>query len=263
MNGDAVGPNESRVARRIRVRVVTPRRDTGRATRARANTRPRARVDGDPMSRPRARATATLAQRLKRYLERDARDIVWPRAMDDPPWYKAQRARKLTLDEHKEVWTKAWEMYKQSWVNAFRRDEGEEEEATSTRDESEEDARRSAVRETSTTIKSDDKDSNEGRLLADEAKQTLRAGKAGFKPFVTYLYETRGRAYRDGVREFIKAYREGFREASEELETGESFSSKAASLISKAEDVLEKAEKTETDKIDDDGADEKSSSAVK
>ena len=119
------------------------------------------------------------------------------------------------------------------------------------------------MRETSTTIKSDDKDSNEGRLLADEAKQTLRAGKAGFKPFVTYLYETRGRAYRDGVREFIKAYREGFREASEELETCESFSSKAASLISKAEDVLEQAEKTETDKIDDDGAAEKSSSAVK
>src|SRR5210317_2256895 len=85
-------------ARRIRVRVATPRRDAGRAARARAN------------SRPRARATATLAQRLKRYLERDARDIVWPRAMDDPPWYKAQRARKLTLDEHKEVWTKAWEM---------------------------------------------------------------------------------------------------------------------------------------------------------
>ena len=40
----------------------------------------------------------------------------------------------------------------------------------------------------------------EGRLLTDEAKKTLRASKAGFKPFVTYLYETRGRAYRDGVR---------------------------------------------------------------
>lgn len=85
----------------------------------------------------------------------------------------------------------------------------------------------------------------------------LWVGKVGFKFFVIYLYEIRGRVYRDGVREFIKVYREGFWEVSEELEMGESFFRKVVLLILKVEDVLEKVEKIETDKIDDDGADEK------
>jgi len=189
------------------------------------------------------RGARALLARLVEYARRDAREIVWPRPMDDPPWYKAQRSRKLTLDEHREIWIKALGMWRESWANVFRRQETPSTRATEEtrgRDDGNADA------STSTNDVEDNSLNDEGRLLADEAKRTVRAGKAGFKPLVTYLYETRGRAYRDGVREFIKAYREGFTEVQAEYDEGkQSISSKAASMISRVEDVLEKAEKTE------------------
>lgn len=191
------------------------------------------------------RASALLA-RLLEYARRDVREIVWPRPMDDPPWYKAQRSRKLTLEEHREIWVKALGMWRESWANVFRR----QEEAPSTSASEEARGRPDGNGEASTSANEVEDRSldDEGRLLADEAKRAVRAGKAGFKPLVTYLYETRGRAYRDGVREFIKAYREGFKEVQTEYEDEkQTISSKAASMISRVENVLEKAEKTEVE----------------
>jgi len=177
---------------------------------------------------------------------------MWPSSMKDPP--STERSiRSLSLKEHREVWAEAWEMYKESWVNVFKREQVEEE------TESE----RDAVDARANTRAEDDEpstlDSNEGKLLADEVKKTLRGGKAGLKPLVTYLYETRGVAYRDGVREFIKSYREGFKEVQEDYESepNKSLADKAAAMMRQAEDVLERAEKSERVKLDDDKVEER------
>jgi len=167
--------------------------------------------------------------------------------MPDPPSYKLRKLRELTYEEHREVWLEAIETWKESWRNVFRRQEAQEEAGAEESEEGDRETGEASTSEDSSEVL------EEGRLLTDEAKKTLRAGQAGFKPFVTYLYETRGRAYRDGVREFISAYREGFKEVRSEHELGqeESFSSKAVSMISKVEDILEKAEKTETSSEED------------
>jgi hypothetical protein len=187
-------------------------------------------------------------QRVVRYLRRDFKEIVWPSPMKDPP-NSDRPISSLTFKEHREVWIGAWEMYKESWVNVFKRQEAEEEDNASEReaDDTKVDAR-AEDHEPSTS------DTNEGKLLADEVKKTFRSGKMGLKPFVTYLYETRGVAYRDGVREFIKSYREGFKEIQHEYETepDKSLSEKAAAMMRQAEDVLERAEKSEPVKLDDD-----------
>jgi len=138
-------------------------------------------------------------------------------------------------------------MYKESWVNVFRRQLGED----NTREHAgEEKGDNGGARDDEPSTS----DVYEGKLLADEVKQTLRSGKAGFKPLLTYLYETRGVAYREAVKEFIKSYREGFKEVQEEEENDpiESLSAKATNLIRKAEDILEKAEKSEPVKLEDD-----------
>ena len=168
--------------------------------------------------------------------------------MKDPP-NSDRPISSLTFKEHREVWSGAWEMYKESWVNVFKRQEAEEEDNASEReaDDTKVDAH-AEDHEPSTS------DANEGKLLADEVKKTFRSGKMGLKPFVTYLYETRGVAYRDGVREFIKSYREGFKEIQYEYETepDKSLSEKAAAMMRQAEDILERAEKSEPVKLDDD-----------
>ena len=178
---------------------------------------------------------------------------MWPRAMADPP-SRANR-RRLTAKEHKEVWGEAVELYKESWRNVFRRADAEFEEAKPTSlssttggeetkddDETEEDEQTIA------------RGNAEGRLLAEEAKKTIGSARSGLKPFVTYLYETRGRAYRDGIKEFVKAYRQGLQETQEEYEKDEreSLSMKASSMLSKMEDMLERAEKSKPVRLDDD-----------
>lgn len=197
-----------------------------------------------PRSGPPARS---LFARLARYLREDFREIVWPRSMPDPPSYRPRKLRELTFEEHREVWLEAIETWKESWRNVFRRQEAQEEAGAEESEEGDREMGEASTSEDSSEVL------EEGRLLTDEAKKTLRTSKAGFKPFVTYLYETRGRAYRDGVREFINAYREGFKEVRSEYENGreESFSSKTVSMISKVEDILEKAEKTETSSEED------------
>jgi len=196
---------------------------------------------------------SSLASRALRYLRRDIREIVWPRAMADPP--RRANRRRMTAEEHKEAWGEAVELYKESWRNVFRRADAGSEEAKATTlsstsrgeetkddDETEEDEQTIA------------RGNAEGRLLAEEAKKTISTARSGLKPFVTYLYETRGRAYRDGIKEFVKAYRQGLHETQEEYEKDEreSLSMKASSMLSKMEDMLERAEKSEPVQLPDD-----------
>ena len=228
----------ARRARRARERART--RANGRSASVRARDRP-------TMSHTRRGRARAVIERAVRWAREDFPEIVWPRPMDDPPRYveerRARRMHKLTMDEHREVWTKAFGMWRESWANVFRRQNA--------RTASEDAETRETIEEAPSTSGEEREErtlDKEGELLAGEAKRAMRAGRAGFKPLVTYLYETRGRAYRDGVREFIQAYREGFKEVQADYESGkheETLSGKAASMIAQAEDVLQRAEKTE------------------
>ena len=51
--------------------------------------------------------------------------------------------------------------------------------------------------------------------IGSELNKLAHTAKSGWRPLVKYLYETRGIAYRDGVKEFIKEYKIGYREAIE------------------------------------------------
>ena len=68
-------------------------------------------------------------------------------------------------------------------------------------------------------------DDSSSPSLGSELNELAHTAKSGWRPLVKYLYETRGIAYRDGVREFIKEYRIGYREAIESEKKNSSSSS--------------------------------------
>ena len=63
--------------------------------------------------------------------------------------------------------------------------------------------------------KNNESSSPSSSTIGSELNKLAHTAKSGWRPLVKYLYETRGIAYRDGVKEFIKEYKIGYREAIE------------------------------------------------
>ena len=158
------------------------------------------------MSNKSKREALSTFSKLSRYFKNDLKDIVWPDTMPNPPNYVE---KKYTMKEHFQIWKKALQLYGESWKREF----GEDDALSST-------ARTQGTRkyrdkgETEKTNNNDD-DNNNSSSLGSELSALAHTAKSGWRPLVKYLYETRGIAYRDGVREFIKEYKNGYQEVIE------------------------------------------------
>jgi hypothetical protein len=159
------------------------------------------------MSNKSKREALSTFSKLSRYFKNDLKDIVWPDTMPNPPNYVE---KKYTMKEHFQIWKKALQLYGESWKREF----GEDDALSST-------ARTQGTRkyhdkgETEKTNNNDDDDNNNSSSLGSELSELAHTAKSGWRPLVKYLYETRGIAYRDGVREFIKEYKNGYQEVIE------------------------------------------------
>ena len=166
------------------------------------------------MSNNARREGLSTFSKLSRYFKKDVKDIIWPDTMPNPPNYVE---KKYTIKQHFLIWKKALELYGKSW----KREIGEGEDG----------AMKSAAR---THGAGNDRDKRENDKkhddssspsLGSELNELAHTAKSGWRPLVKHLYETRGIAYRDGVREFIKEYRIGYREAIESEKKNSSSSS--------------------------------------
>ncbi|BBN17281.1 hypothetical protein MPTK1_7g13310 [Marchantia polymorpha subsp. ruderalis] len=122
---------------------------------------------------------------IVRYVRTDLKEIAFPSSLPDPP-SSTPKPRKLTFQEHLQVWKTASNLYIQSWKTGTIDDE---ELAAKKADKTPEDL--SAV---------------------EELALAARAGGEKLRPALQRLYMTRAAAYRDALRSFVEGYREGIAE---------------------------------------------------
>ena len=154
-------------------------------------------------------------RRFSDYIRHDFSEIVWPRSMPDPPGTKY--ITDLSFKQHVRVWRDALREYAASW----RWYHGEPEEVKAKRRAEERAAREAedlAARRSETDgYVSHPDDDDDNTTFKDEFGRMVRVGRQvglqGWKQQIQHFYQTRGRAYRDAMREFVAGYKEGIRDA--------------------------------------------------
>ena len=158
------------------------------------------------MSNNAKREGLSTFSKLSRYFKKDLKDIIWPDTMPNPPNFVE---KKYTVKEHFTIWKKALELYRQTWSREIR---VHNEMDSATRTHGGRDDREKGDNEKNNESSSSPSSSS---TIGSELNKLAHTAKSGWRPLVKYLYETRGIAYRDGVKEFIKEYKIGYREAIE------------------------------------------------
>ena len=158
-------------------------------------------------------------RRLSDYIRHDFSEIVWPRSMPDPPG--TRYITELSLKRHAQVWRDAIREYTSGW----RWYHGEPEEDKAKRRAEERAARAAAGDESGSSGGGGGGDGPDGytpdpddnTTFKDEFGRMIRVGQQvgfqGWKQQIQHFYQTRGRAYRDAMKEFVAGYKEGVREA--------------------------------------------------
>jgi hypothetical protein len=163
------------------------------------------------------RRAANVFRAMARYVTRDLREIVWPRAMPDPPG--TRYPTDLTLRQHLKVWREAAGMYVEGWRWFNGEPEKEREERLAAlraeRGQAAEDETADEYRldpEDTTTFKDE---------LGSMVRAGARVGADGWRHRFRSFYETRGAAYMNAAKEFVAGYKEGVAEVAENRGGGE------------------------------------------
>lgn len=150
-------------------------------------------------------------RRFSDYVRHDLREIVWPRPMPDPP--NTRYITDLSFKQHVLVWRDAIRAYADGW----RLYHGEPEAEKAKRRAEERAARAEDAGDPADGPDGYVPDPDDDTTFKDEFGRIIRVGRQvgfqGWKQQIQHFYQTRGRAYRDAMKEFVAGYKEGIREA--------------------------------------------------
>ncbi|KAL4457928.1 hypothetical protein ABPG75_012793 [Micractinium tetrahymenae] len=137
------------------------------------------------------------------YLRYDLPEIIFPSSLPNPPGYvPEQEARR----NYVALFLHACRRYADTW-NPRKMAQERAERAAAARGET-------LGGEDGSSSRPGDKapPQEEGPTLSEEFVAAAKGGGQALKPFLANLYQTRARAYRDAVQQFIDGYQQGFRQ---------------------------------------------------
>ncbi|KAL4426965.1 hypothetical protein ABPG77_009526 [Micractinium sp. CCAP 211/92] len=149
------------------------------------------------------RQARAIVRATRDYLRYDLPEIIFPSSLPNPPGYVPE------TKQHRDyiaLFLRACRRYVDTW-NPRKVAQERAERAAAARGET------LGGDEGATGRRAGGAPLEDGPTLSEEFVAAAKGGTQALKPFLANLYQTRVRAYRDAVQQFIEGYQQGFKQA--------------------------------------------------